>query len=120
MTLRPDRWAAYGNPWQPEAMGRRHARLMSRRFAEVGVRMSAARLREMALTESPTPADRVDIAFALVAIEIKHEQRLARVRSNRRRLRNAVVVAGLMIAALNLLICLGYLFVILAVHQPMM
>lgn len=121
MTYRSDRWAEHWEQApQPVVVGRWAARRMSRRFARVGVRIPPARLREMAVGGPLASAESVDYAFALAATEIKHEQRLARARRNRRRLMNALIVAGLMIAALNLLICMGYLFISLALREPAM
>lgn len=91
---------------------------MSRRFAGVGVRIPAARLRQLAAGAPPASAESVDYTFALAATEIMREQRLARAQRNRRRLVHALIVAGLMVAALNLLICMGYLFISLALHEP--
>lgn len=93
---------------------------MSRRFAGVGVRIPPGRLREMALGAPLASEESVDYAFALAATEIKQEQRLARARRNRQRLMNALVVAGVMIASLNLLICMGYLVISLALREPAM
>lgn len=93
---------------------------MSRRFAGVGVQIPPARLRAMSAGAPPASAESVDYAFALAATEIKHEQRLARAQRNRRRLIDALIVMGLMIAALNLLICMGYLFISLALREPAM
>ncbi|ORV45506.1 hypothetical protein AWC02_13095 [Mycolicibacter engbaekii] len=91
---------------------------MSRRFAAVGVRIPPARLREMAVGAPLASRESVDVAFALAATELQHEQRLARARRNRRRVMNALIMAGLMIAALNLLICMGYVFISLALREP--
>lgn len=91
---------------------------MSRRFAAVGVEIPPARLREMSAGAPLASEESVDYAFALAATEIKHEQRLARAQRNRRCLVNALIVFGLMIAALNLLICMGYLFISLALREP--
>lgn len=93
---------------------------MSRRFAGVGVQIPAARLRQMSSGAPPASSESVDYSFALAATEIIREQRLARARRNRRRLVHALIVAGLMLAALNLLICIGYLFIRLALHEPLM
>lgn len=119
MTTQPDRW---GQPFEQGqsrvVVGRWAARRMSRRFAGVGVRIPPARLREMQAGAPLASRESVDFAFALAATELKNEQRLARARRNRRRLLNALLVAGLMLAALNLLICLGYLFISLALREP--
>lgn len=123
MTARSDRW---DSPWdQPpqriapvdRPVGRWGARRMSRRFAGVGVQIPAARLREMTAGAPQAAAESVDYMFALVATATKREQRLARAQRNRRRLVHALIVAGLMLAALNLLICMGYVFVSLALHE---
>ncbi|ORW97527.1 membrane protein [Mycolicibacter terrae] len=93
---------------------------MSRRFAGVGVQIPAARLREMAAGMPLASAESIDYMFALAATAVKREQRLARAQRNRRRLVHALIVAGLMLAALNLLICMGYVFVSLALHESSM
>ncbi|MDQ2626093.1 hypothetical protein [Mycolicibacter senuensis] len=126
MTARSGRW---GTPWDqspqrsaPGArpVGRWGARRMSRRFAGVGVQIPAARLREMMAGAPPAAAESVDYTFALAATALQREQRLARAQRNRRRLVRALIVAGLVLAALNLLICMGYLFISLALHEPLL
>jgi hypothetical protein len=91
---------------------------MSRRFAGVGVQIPAARLRKMMTGAPLASAESIDYTFALAATAIQREQRMARAQRNRRRLVHALIVAGLMLAALNLLICMGYVFVSLALHEP--
>lgn len=124
MTAGSDRWhSPWGQPPQRVAsvvppVGRWGARRMSRRFAGVGVQIPAARLRQMAAGAPPASAESVDYTFALAATAIQREQRLARAQRNRRRLVHALIVAGLMVAALNLLICMGYVFISLALHEP--
>lgn len=126
MTAGSDRWATpWGQPPQRIAsvdhpVGRWGARRMSRRFAGVGVQIPAARLRELTTGAPLAAAESVDYMFALTATAMKREQRLARSRRNRRRLVHALIVAGLMLAALNLLICMGYVFIIMALHEPVM
>jgi len=93
---------------------------MSRRFAEVGVQIPAARLREMTAGAPLGSAESIDYMFALTATAMQREQRLARAQRNRRRLVHVLIVGGLMLAALNLLICMGYLFISLALHEPVM
>lgn len=124
MTARSDRW---DNPWdQPpqrvapvdRPVGRWGARRMSRRFAGVGVQIPPARLRKMMAGAPLASAESIDYTFALAATAIQREQRMARAQRNRRRLVHALIVAGLMLAALNLLICMGYVFVSLALHEP--
>lgn len=90
---------------------------MSRRFADVGVCIPAARLREITAGAPFRCNESVDVNFALAATEIKREQRLARARRARYRAIHALIVAGLVLAALNLLICIGYAFISLALHE---
>jgi len=91
---------------------------MSRSFAGVGVQMPAARLREVMAGAPLAGAEAGDYTFALAATAMQREQRLARAQRTRRRLVHALIVAGLMLAALNLLICMGYAFLSLALHEP--
>ncbi len=93
---------------------------MSRSFAGVGVQIPAARLREVMAGAPMVGAESIDYAFALAATALKREQRSARAQRNRRRLVHALIVAGLMLAALNLLICMGYAFLSLALYEPAM
>ncbi|MGH3563147.1 MAG: hypothetical protein ACRDTN_15530 [Mycobacterium sp.] len=90
---------------------------MSRRFDGVGVRIPAARLREITAGAPFASDELVDVNFALAATEIKREQRLARVKRTQRRAIRWLIVAGLVLAALNLLICMGYIFISLALHE---
>ncbi|BBY35579.1 hypothetical protein BST33_04245 [Mycolicibacter minnesotensis] len=119
MTSRSDRRKEHwGPPQQPVVVGRWAAVRMSRRFAGVGVHIPPARLRQMAVGAPLASAESVDYAFALAATQFKQQQRLARARRNRQRLVHALVVAGLVLAALNLLICMGYLVISLALRDP--
>lgn len=89
----------------------------SRRFASVGVRIPAARLREITAGAPFASKEIVDVNFALAATEINRELRLARSRRTRHRAVHWLIVAGLALAALNLLVCMGYAFIALAVHE---
>jgi hypothetical protein len=93
---------------------------MSRHFADVGVTIPAARLRAITAGAPFASDEFVDVNFALAATEMKREQRLARVRRSRRRAARWLLVAGLFLAALNLLVCMAYTFVRLALHEPPM
>lgn len=90
---------------------------MSRRFADVGVCISTARLREITAGAPFRCNESVDVNFALAATAIKREQRLARAKRTRHRAVHGLIVAGLILAALNLLICIGYAFISLALHE---
>jgi hypothetical protein len=89
---------------------------MSRRFAGVGVGISAARLQEIA-AGAPAAADELaNVNFALVATEMKRQERLAKSKRSRRRSIRWLLVAGLVVVAVNLLSCLAYVFISLALH----
>lgn len=93
---------------------------MSRRFAGVGVMIPATRLREVMAGAPLGVEESIDVNFAFMATGFQREQRLNRIRRSRRRLVHWLVVTGLVLASLNLLICLGYLFVSLALHGSAM
>lgn len=93
---------------------------MSRRFAGVGVEIPAARLRALTAGEPPVADESINVSFALAATAVQREQRQSRSLRTRRRAVHLLIVAGLMIAALNVLICMGYVFISLALHESPM
>ncbi|HZE14753.1 MAG TPA: hypothetical protein VE197_03060 [Mycobacterium sp.] len=100
-----------------QVLSRRRARRMSRRFAGVGVGIPAARLQQIAEGASFASDELVDFKFALCATEMKREQRRAKLKRSQRRAAHWLIVAGLVLAALNLLLCMAYLFISLALHE---
>jgi hypothetical protein len=90
---------------------------MSRRFAGVGVKIPAARLRQITAGAPCASDEFVDVNFALAATAMKREQRLARVKRSQRRVTRWLLVAGLVLAALNVLVCMGLAFISLALHE---
>ena len=89
---------------------------MSRHFAGVGVGIPAARLREIA-SGAPVDADEwVDVIFGLTASEIKREQRLAKIARGRRRGTHWLIVAGMVVVALNVLLCIACALFTLTQH----
>jgi hypothetical protein len=104
-------------PAVDQMLSRRRARRMSRRFAGVGVGIAAARLQEIAAGGLVAPDEMVDVDFALAAIEIKRADRLAKIKRNQRRSIQWLIVAGMVLTALNLLVCMAYVFVTLALHE---
>jgi hypothetical protein len=98
------------------ALTRRQARRLSRRFGHVGVTIPATRLQQISGGASAGDAELTDVRFALAATEIQHEQRLAKVRRNKRRAVHWLIVAGLMLLLLNSLLCMAYLFFSLTMH----
>jgi hypothetical protein len=108
---------APGNPLVGECgsmLSRGKARRMSRRFAGVGVRIPSARLREIAAGAPVADDEWADVSFALAATEIQREERLAKFVRTRRHAIQWLVVAGSVLVALNLLICMAYVFISLA------
>lgn len=104
-----------GDQWV-EMLGRRQALRMSRHFAGVGVRIPAARLREIA-SGGPVDTDElVDVIFGLTASEIKREERLAKFARRRRRGMHLLVVAGMILVVLNVLLCMACVLFTLAQH----
>lgn len=91
-------------------------RRLSRQFSGVGVDLPPARLREIAGGGEATAQERVDVSFALAATAIQREQRLARRDRIRRRWLRAAIVAGAILVALNVLLCLGLLLFVLTQH----
>ena len=90
---------------------------MSRRFAGVGVGVAPARLQQIA-AGAPFASDELfDVRFALCATELKRQERRAQWERGKRRLVHCLIVAGLILAALNLLLCMAYVFVSLALHE---
>lgn len=100
-----------------QRLSRRRARRMSRRFADVGVGIPAARLREISAGAPFASDEFVDVNFALAATEIKHQQRRTKLKHTKRRAIRCLIVAGLVLAALNLLLCMAFVFVSLALHE---
>ncbi|MBV9319606.1 MAG: hypothetical protein JO106_06795 [Mycobacterium sp.] len=90
---------------------------MSRRFAEVGVGIPAARLQQIAAGAPFASDELVDVNFALCATEIKRQERRAKLKRSQRRATQWLIVAGLVLAALNLLLCMAYVFISLALHE---
>ncbi len=85
-----------------QAVTRRQARRMSRDFAEVGMEMSEARVREISAGAEPTDQETHDIEFALRATEGEHRQRLVRAElqnaAARKRLRLALTFLAAVVA----------------------
>jgi hypothetical protein len=102
-----------------QVLGRRQALRMSRHFADVGVGIPAARLREIA-SGAPVDTDEwVDVVFGLAASEIKREERLAKIARTRRRGTRWLLVAGMVLVALNALLCMACaMFTVLEQGSP--
>jgi hypothetical protein len=110
---------APSNPWVGEwgrVLSRRQARRLSRRFASVGVGIPSARLQQIAAGAPVADDESTDVGFALAAMEIEREERVAKSVRRRRRGIHWLIVAGLVLVMLNALVCMAYAFFVLA-HQ---
>ena len=96
---------------------RRRLRRLSRRFAGVGVDVSAARLAEIAAGHPASEDEMIDVAFAETATRIRVEQRRAKQGRAKRRCVHSAVVVGGTVVALTVLIGLGLAFILMAEHM---
>lgn len=90
---------------------------MSRRFARVGVEIAPARLRAIAAGTAGTSDELTDVQFALFATETCREQRQARVARAKHRAVYSLVVAALVLTALNVLASGVYIMLSLLLHE---
>lgn len=104
--------------WPSEVRSGGELRRLSRRFSTVGVDIPPSRLRQIADGAPVTECEWVDVSFALVAADLLSDQRRAQRVRARRRLAHWGIVAGAVVVALNVLLCLGLLFFVMAVHGP--
>lgn len=102
--------------WPDSVRSGGELRRLSRQFSAVGVDIPPARLREIADGAPSTEGEWVDVSFALVATNLLTEQRRTRRVHARRRLVQWGIVAGAVVVALNVLLCLGLLFFVLTQH----
>ncbi|ETB36785.1 hypothetical protein N602_23065 [Mycobacterium avium subsp. hominissuis 10-5606] len=80
----------------------------------MGVRTAPERLREM-LAGAPLAAHEViNVNFALIAIQLNREARVARYRRLRQRGARSLMFAGLIMVVINFLMCMAYLLLNLA------
>jgi hypothetical protein len=73
-------------------------------------------LREIAAGAPASEREWVDVSFALVATNLVSDQRRTRRSRAQKRLAHWAVVAGAVVVALNVLLCLGLLFFVLTQH----
>ena len=100
----------------PESGSRGESRRLARQFSAVGVDIPPDRLRQIAAGAPASETEWVDVSFALVATNLMTERRRTkRVRAQRRLVRWALV-AGAVVVALNMLLCLGLVFFLLIQH----
>lgn len=104
---------AWPNPVRADGELRR----LSRRFGTVGVDIPPSRLREIAEGAPASESEWVDVSFALVATNLLTDQRRTKRIQARRRIVHWSIVAGAVVVALNILLCLGLLFYVLTQHS---
>lgn len=107
----PSRLGLAGAP-----VSRRRLRRLSRQFAAVGVEMSAARLAQIAAGAPAGEHEAFDIAFAETAIRLRRDDRRTKRLRAQRRCAHLLVVAGAIVVALGVLVCIGLGFFLLAAH----
>ena len=106
-----DEWGKLSRLPRDRGLGRRQARRLSRRFAQVGVDTEPQRLQQM-VAGAPVPDDEVtDVHFALIATQIKRDERTAKFERLQRRGTRFLIFLGLVLVMLNFLCCLAYLLV---------
>lgn len=99
-------------------VGRRRLRILSRRFAAVGVHIEPARLAEIAAGLPASDDELFDVAFAETATRLRRDRSGARRRRAQQRVLRGAVVLVAMALALAAVLCLGLLFFTMAVHPP--
>ncbi|MBV9513427.1 MAG: hypothetical protein JO280_05190 [Mycobacteriaceae bacterium] len=82
---------------------------MSRSFAGAGVAIPPARLRQLAAGAPFASGELTAVRFALIAVGIERDDRRAKFERGRRRCVRWLLVAGLVLAALNLLVSMAYI-----------
>ncbi|SPM39381.1 membrane protein [Mycobacterium numidiamassiliense] len=93
---------------------------MSRQFARVGIDTQPVRLQQM-LAGMPVTEDEVtDINFALIATQMKRDERSSRYKRLQRKGTQSMIFAGLILLVLNFLFCLAYMMLNLTDQAPPM
>jgi hypothetical protein len=93
---------------QYRIVGRRGARRLCKRFAQVGVKTSPERLQQI-LAGVPGADDEVmDVRFALMALQIDRDARAAKLKRLQQRGTRSLLFAGLVLVVLNFLFCVAY------------
>lgn len=92
---------------------------MCRSFADVGVDTGPVRLQQM-LAGLPVTEDEVtDVNFALIATQIKRDERSAKLRQLQRQGTRSLMFAGMILLVMNFLFCLAYVLLNLTDQAPL-
>lgn len=87
---------------------------MCQRFERVGVHTAPERLRAMLAGVPVACREVTDVNFALIAIQLNHEARVAKFKRLKRRGTRSLMFAGLVLVVLNFLFCVAYVLLNLA------
>lgn len=90
---------------------------MSRRFAGVGVGITAARLREISCGAPAADAERASVEFAIVADELMHDERLAKLGRDKKLCAPWIVIIAMGLIMFSSLLCLVVLMLSLMQHS---
>lgn len=80
--------------------------------------ITAARLRAIAAGAPADAAERADVEFAYVASELRHDERIARLKRGKRQCMNCLVIAGVCVLLLVSMVCMVVLMFSLMLHTP--
>ncbi len=80
----------------------------------MGVRTAPGRLQEILAGAPVADHEVTDINFALIAIELNREARVAKYKRLKRRGTRSLMFAGLVLVVLNFLLCMAYVLLNLA------
>ena len=91
-----------------QALSRRQARRLSRRFSRVGVDTPPERLRQMLAGVPVAAGEATDLNFAVIATRLRREQLSAKFKRLKRRGARSLLFIGLVLVTLNFLFCMAY------------
>jgi hypothetical protein len=91
---------------------------MSRQFARVGIDAPPVRLQQMLAGMPVTEDEATDINFALIATEMRRDERSSRYKRLQRKGTQSMIFAGLILLVLNFLFCLAYMMLNLTDQAP--
>ncbi|HWF28445.1 MAG TPA: hypothetical protein VG327_08715, partial [Mycobacterium sp.] len=111
-----DEWGrlAHRLEMQYQIVGRRGARRLCKRFAQVGVKTRPERLQQMLAGVPGADGEVTDVRFALIASQISREARAAKLKRLQKRGTRSLLFAGLVLVVLNFLFCVAYVLLNLA------
>jgi hypothetical protein len=91
-----------------QVLSHRQARRLSRRFASVGVETQPHRIQQLLAGIPLAAGEAADINFALIALQLRREQLMAKYARLKRRGARSLIFVGLVLVTLNFLFCMAY------------